>query len=68
MSAVPAKCFQCQQDLRYDAINLRYRCPVCDTSAPVLAGRSADKLVPLAERLGLESARLLSKVERWLNK
>ncbi|MFQ5804768.1 MAG: hypothetical protein ACE5JQ_17905 [Candidatus Methylomirabilales bacterium] len=68
MSAVPAKCFQCQSDLRYDPINLRYRCTVCETGAPVLAGRSADKLVPLAERLGLESARLLSKVERWLGK
>ena len=32
MGAVPAKCLHCKQDLRYDPISLRYRCPGCEVS------------------------------------
>ena len=30
MGGVPAKCLHCKQDLRYDPISLRYRCPGCE--------------------------------------
>ncbi len=32
MGGVPAKCLHCKQDLRYDPISLRYRCPGCEVS------------------------------------
>ncbi|MFQ5881638.1 MAG: hypothetical protein ACE5I9_04095 [Candidatus Methylomirabilales bacterium] len=58
MSAVPAKCLQCQRDLRYDPVTLRYRCPACDAPEETWRKRG--------EALGRWAARLLSKVERWL--
>ncbi len=62
MSAVPAKCLQCKRDLRYDPINLLYGCPVCD------AGASSNIWRKRGEILGRESARLVTKVQRWLRK
>lgn len=32
MGGVPAKCLHCNQDLRYDPISLRCRCPRCEVS------------------------------------
>lgn len=64
MSAVPAKCLRCKQDLRYDPINLLYGCPVCE--AGVIPSTSSWR--KRGEVLGRESARLVSKVERWLRK
>ena len=64
MSAVPAKCLQCKRDLRYDPISLLYSCPVCDSGVSL----SSNIWRKRGEILGRESARLVSKVERWLRK
>ncbi len=66
MSAIPARCLQCQHDLRYDLINLRFRCPVCNDVASSVSQTEAWR--KRGETVGRESARLLSKVERWLGK
>ena len=64
MSAVPARCLRCKQDLRYDPSNLRYGCPRCDAGASVSTGTWRKR----GEVVGRESARFVSKVERWLRK
>lgn len=64
MSAVPAKCLKCKQDLRYDPINLLYSCRLCEAGAIVDTSTWRKR----GQVVGRESARLVSKVERWLRK
>ncbi|MFQ5846358.1 MAG: hypothetical protein ACE5IQ_01650 [Candidatus Methylomirabilales bacterium] len=78
MGAVPARCLHCQHELRYDPINLRYRCPACNASearkeraagAVGEAGSpSADVWRERAEAVGRGAARLLHRVEQWRGK
>jgi hypothetical protein len=81
MSAVPAKCLHCKQDLRYDLANLRYRCPTCEAGGPPKAstagaagaaseaiGAPGDTWRERGEAVGREAARLLHRLERWLSK
>ena len=48
MSAVPAKCLHCKQDLRYDLANLRYHCPRCDAGEAPKASTAASASGALA--------------------
>lgn len=78
MSAVPAKCLHCKQDLRYDLANLRYHCPRCDAGeAPQASAAGAasaaidapgDPWRERGEAVGREAARLIHRLERWLSK
>jgi len=66
MSAVPVRCLHCQQDLRYDPIGLRYRCPACEEDET-----TRPRLDPWREggrAVGRGLARLLRHVEQWLRK